>query len=69
MNKSLLPQELDILRMDPHKQYLALKVNPVLEPMMTELLMQKPADPVAFIIAWLEKLRSQPGSKEMFKWK
>ena len=46
--------------MDPTKQYLATKLNPILEPLVTEMLSQKPNDPVEFMIAYLKKLQ-KPG--------
>ena len=57
------------LLMDPSKQYLTTKLNPILEPMVTEILTQKPNDLVEFMIAYLKKLqkpgqgRSRPNSR------
>ena len=41
--------------MDANKQYLATKLNPILEPLITDILATKPNDPVSFMIDWLRK--------------
>lgn len=41
--------------MDPNRQYLASKINPILEPLVADLLLQKPADPAEFIITWMHQ--------------
>jgi len=40
--------------MDANKTYLATKLDPILEPLVTELLLNKPSDPIEFMIKWLE---------------
>ncbi len=41
--------------MDANRHYLTNKLNPVLEPLIVEVLAAKPNDPVAFMLAWLKK--------------
>lgn len=52
--------------MDPHKEYLTTKVNPVLEPLLVDIYSKKPNDPLQFIIDWLEK-RISHGKEERKK--
>ena len=46
--------------MDANKQYLTTKIDPILEPMVTQILLDKPADPIEFMLRWLEKLQKKP---------
>ncbi len=46
-----------------HMHYLDTKVTPVLEPLMIQLLIHKPADPTPFMVAWLGKYLTGPLSK------
>ncbi len=49
--------------MDPTKQYLSSKLNPILEPMVTQILVEKPNNPAEFMIKWLEKQQKRPAGK------
>ena len=51
--------------METSKDFLANKVTPVMEPMMIELLLHKPDDPVDFMIKYLSKSTGHTeGNKE-----
>jgi len=41
--------------MDANKQYLLNRINPLLEPLITDILASKPDDPIPFLIDWLHK--------------
>ena len=41
--------------MDPGLEYLNEKINPILEPLVIDLLAQQPSEPVEFIFEWLEQ--------------
>ncbi len=48
--------------METAKDYLKTKVDPVVEPLMIDLLANKPADPVGFMLSWLNKKINPAGS-------
>ena len=41
--------------MKQEEQYITTKVNPILAPLVTELVNAKPEDPVIFMIDWMER--------------
>ncbi len=45
------------------KDFLETKVTPVMEPLMIELLRNKPSDPVGYMIKYLAKLLEKPAQK------
>ena len=45
--------------MDDTKIYLTNKLDPILEPIVTQILKEKPSDPVDFIITHLENLQKK----------
>ena len=49
--------------MDANKQYLANKLNPILEPLVTEILVSKPNDPIDFMLEWIRKKYNRPKGK------
>jgi len=51
--------------METAKDYLANKVTPLMEPLMVELLTQKPEDPVDFMLNWLSDLAENSDSKPL----
>ena len=46
--------------MDPKGKYMVGKLDPVLEPMVVQMMLDKPDDPVGFMISWLEKAQKEP---------
>lgn len=50
--------------MQSGNEFLATKVTPVLEPMMVDLLMNKPEDPVAYMIKYLTELKVEEENME-----
>ena len=50
--------------MDDTRTYLTNKLDPILEPIVTQILIEKPSDPVDLIISCLEKLQKKNEPKE-----
>lgn len=53
--------------MDANKQYLTTKIDPILEPLITQVLLEKPQDLVDYILKFLEKMQKRPGKTESKK--
>lgn len=51
--------------MDANNQYLAAKINPILEPLVTELLIAKPSNPAEFMIKWLQSKYGKSSGDQM----
>ena len=45
-----------------HQEYIQKKVNPILEALVTSLLLDRPDDPIAYMVNWLKKKDSTQGS-------
>lgn len=50
--------------MDANKQYLTTKIDPILEPLITQILLERPPDLVDYILKFLEKMQKKPGKAE-----
>lgn len=46
--------------MDANKQYLTTKIDPILEPLITQILLERPTDLVDYILKFLEKMQKKP---------
>mmetsp|Transcript_20772 Transcript_20772/g.52308 ORF Transcript_20772/g.52308 Transcript_20772/m.52308 type:complete len:84 (-) Transcript_20772:575-826(-) len=44
-----------------HMLYIQDKVNPVLEQLVTQLLLERPEEPSAFMLAWLQEKHKESG--------
>lgn len=51
--------------METTKEYLAQNVTPVMEPLMFDLLMHKPEDPLDFMINWLKENHGKPKGMDL----
>ena len=49
------------------KEFLSEKVTPILEPLVIDLLMKKPDDPVDFMISYLTQLRTEEDGEGMYE--
>ncbi|KAF4671254.1 hypothetical protein FOL47_001598 [Perkinsus chesapeaki] len=45
-----------------HQEYIQKKINPILENLVTQLLLERPEDPVPFMIQWLSEYAHVPSS-------
>lgn len=50
-----------------HQIYIQTQVNPLLEALVTAILLEKPQDPVPFMVEWLEKQNGTAATKESMK--
>lgn len=46
-----------------HQEYIQKKVNPILESLVTAVLLDKPEDPIGFMITWLSVKQSGGGEE------
>lgn len=46
-----------------HQLYISTKINPILEAMVTQLLLDRPEEPVPFMINWLTNYAHESGVK------
>lgn len=55
--------------MEQQKQYLDSKITPLLKPMLVELFISKPSDPMTFMINYLEGIQkgTSPSKKSLKK--
>lgn len=44
-----------------HMLYIQEKVNPILEQLVTQLLLERPEDPASFMVAWLKEKHKESG--------
>mmetsp|Transcript_2342 Transcript_2342/g.3571 ORF Transcript_2342/g.3571 Transcript_2342/m.3571 type:complete len:89 (-) Transcript_2342:212-478(-) len=47
-----------------HQEYIQTKINPILESLVTQVLLERPEEPIPFMIAWLsDQAKTTPGSE------
>jgi cAMP-dependent protein kinase regulator len=53
--------------MDANKQYLTTKIDPILEPLITQILLERPADLIDYILKFLDKMQKKPAKSDTRK--
>jgi len=50
--------------MDANKQYLTTKIDPILEPLITQILLDRPSNLIDYILKFLEKMQRKPAKSD-----